>query len=520
MFICSIDILEYYREKICEEMFKEFEVIPRTPYLDFFLQDLGKERALYVLELIVKAMEGNPQPFFDDQSNTSKQRAYNGYRFEDTITPIRVAKKYLIELVDKKSDETILIVDAKKDLLKLYDLFYDGIIQIAVSFLKTREEQINEKVRQLQSLQNFTKCMLKSLKLDELTGIILSNLSDIFAGRHIVLALSKDKATEYFLSESAEYPDTPHLKVINDALNEKKAKYLDSTGAVHDRLEPDAKMVLIAVPIEAYGKFRGVLAFLNPGQGVAFSEKDMDFVYQFVDIMSISLENAFILEQLENSHDELRRLAQHIMMVQEKERKKLAGDIHDTLAQSLTSINYKIQYCKELFRIKPEKLLDQFDHALKMSNDAIDQSRALISSLRPNLIDIMGLIPALKQYFKTFEKETGIKITNCCPKMLQLSSDLNMCIFRVVQEAFININKHAEAKNVAFSLIVRNGQIEISISDDGKGFKTEEKKNVDSLGHLLMKERIESFNGTIRIDSDLNQGCRIAVMVPLRKRST
>ncbi|MEN6464727.1 MAG: sensor histidine kinase [Syntrophaceae bacterium] len=519
MLFSSVDILEYYREQICEEMFKEIEEFPRTPYLNYFLQDLGRERAFYVLGLIVKAMEGKPGEFFEDQAGTSKDRAVSGYRFEETITPIRIAKKFLIDFVDKKSDEAILLIDAKRDLLKLYDLFYDGIIAIAVSFLKTREDQINEKVRQLQSLQNFTKCILKSLKLDELTKIILTQLGDIFHNKDIVLALSKEQITELFLSDSIEHLDNIYLKPIHDTLNEKNVRYADSAGRIYGDHNSGSNIVMIAVPIEAHGKTIGALALLNTASGIKFSEKEMEFLYQFVDIMSISLENALILEQLEKSHDELRMLAQHIIMVQEKERKRLAGDIHDTLAQSLTSINYKIQYCKELFKLNPEKLLGQFNHALKMTNDAINQSRALISSLRPNLIDIMGLIPALEQFFKTFEGETGIKVAYYCPAKVQLSSDLNMCIFRVVQEAMTNVSKHAEAKNIEFRLNLKGENLEITISDDGKGFKKKEIKNTNSLGLLLMKERIESFNGTLSIESEYYKGCRIKASVPLGKKS-
>jgi signal transduction histidine kinase len=518
MFIASSSAIEYYRDLICEEVFNAIKQCPKNSYLDFFIQDCGKERINYVLNLIIKALDGNPQLFYEDQAETSRNRASEGFKFEETIAPIQIAKEFTIDFVDKKNEEAVLILDAKKELLKLYDIYYQGIIAIAISFINARENQINEKVKQLQSLHNFTKFILKSLKLEELTKIFQSHMADIFQIENVIVALAKENKIKLYFGKSTKKRRLLILKTIRNTLDERRTLFVNQSGCMSHHYQVNSFTTLISVPIEVNNNLLGVLVLHNTKSSIKLSEKDFEFFYQFMDLMSVSLEKAHILEQLGRSHDDLRMLAQHIIMVQEKERKKLAGDIHDSLAQRLTSINYKIQFFKELYHVNPKKLPGEFDYALKMSTDAIVQSRALISSLRPNLIDIIGLAPALKQYFKTFGQETGLQIHVHHFSNIKLATNLKMCIFRVVQETLINVNKHANAKNIEFSLQKKGREIHILVIDDGKGFNIEEKKNVNSLGILLMKERIESFGGTITIHSEINKGCQVRVMIPFSKK--
>lgn len=517
--ISVIDILQHYRDYIFEEMFYRIKNMPRSPYLEYFFQELGKERSYRVLDLLNEALDGNPEPFYKDQEETSRVRAYDGFKFSDTIEPIRIAKQVIIDFIDKKSNDTILILDAKNDLLKLANIFYEGIIAIAISFLKTREEQINEKVKQLQALQSFTKSILTTLHIEDLAQIILNKIEDFFQVEEAFLAISRRGSLQLFSRDLSRKTKLAGTGTIKKTIAERSSFFVDITGRRYKTLNDSLRLRFVSVPLNAYGKLYGALAFRNRKSDIKLSEKDLELLYQFIDIMSISLENAYMFQQIEESNMQSRLLAKNIIIVQERERKRLAADIHDTLAQSLTGINYKIQYCKELFKYDTDKLLDQLDCAIKMSNNAIDQSRALISSLRPNLIDIMGLIPALKHYFQSFEQETGIKVNCRCPSRIRLPSDLMMCIFRVTQEAMTNVHKHAEACSIDFSLQKKDRNIDISIQDDGKGFKGGSNK-LNAMGLLLMKERVESFGGTIKVSSELNKGCRIKASIPYPKRGS
>jgi two-component system sensor histidine kinase DegS len=216
----------------------------------------------------------------------------------------------------------------------------------------------------------------------------------------------------------------------------------------------------------------------------------------------------------------LRLLTGKIITIQEEERKRLAADIHDTLAQTLTGISYKIQFCKELVKKNPQVLVDQLDGLIRTVHQAIDQSKELISSLRPDLIDTMGLVPALKRHIENFEKETGIRVRTHLPKRVQTPSEVNICLFRVAQEALTNIYKHAETKTAEFQLQKRKDDLILIVTDAGKGFDqargTAWMKDVTRLGLLSMKERLEALGGTLTIHAGVNHGCRVEARIPLR----
>jgi two-component system sensor histidine kinase DegS len=182
-------------------------------------------------------------------------------------------------------------------------------------------------------------------------------------------------------------------------------------------------------------------------------------------------------------------------------------------------MGYKIQFCKELLNRNPELLTGQFDSLIENINHAIDQSREIISSLRPDLIDTMGLVPALNRYIENFMQETDIRVIMHLPKRVKLSSGIRICLFRVAQEALMNVYKHAETKMAEVSLKQDKENIFLIIEDQGRGFNPSQRhfgrKDQGTLGLLSMKERLEVIGGTLAIHTGLNKGCRIEAKIPL-----
>jgi len=250
-----------------------------------------------------------------------------------------------------------------------------------------------------------------------------------------------------------------------------------------------------------------------------FTDKGLGLLYQFLYITAVALESAFMLEEIERNRQELRLLTAKMIKIQEEERKRLASDIHDTLAQALTGIGYKIQFCKELAVKNPSLLMEQFTGLIKTVYQAIDQSKELIASLRPDLIDTMGLVAALKRHTENFKRETGIHIITHLPKSIQISSEANICLFRIAQESLMNIYKHSGAKTAELALRKEDGNAILIISDGGKGFDISQglpwMKDKNKLGLLSMKERVETVGGTLSLKSKTNCGFRVEAKIPI-----
>ena len=225
------------------------------------------------------------------------------------------------------------------------------------------------------------------------------------------------------------------------------------------------------------------------------------------------------VREIERGRQEMRRLAGNTIAVQEEERRRLAGDIHDSLTQSLTGIGYKLQYCRELITKDPTRLAHQFDTLVDAVHRAIDQSREIMSNLRPDLIDTLGLVAALKRHIENFSQETGIRVNTRLPARLQLSSEQNICLFRMVQEALMNVYKHANVNTAEVILKKGAGAVRLSVADRGRGF--ENPPNAAAPGHeqklglLILRERVESVGGRLSLQTTVNGGCRLEAVIPV-----
>jgi two-component system sensor histidine kinase DegS len=244
-----------------------------------------------------------------------------------------------------------------------------------------------------------------------------------------------------------------------------------------------------------------------------------DLLNQLLYIIVIALENAFMMEQIEHSRIEMRSLAGKTITIQEEERKRIAADIHDIITQSLTGIGYKIQYCQEMARSDPKQVGKQLDLLLSMVHGAINQSREMISTLRPVLIDTLRVVPALEKFLQVFGNETGIEILTSFPQAIDLSSEIKICIFRVVQEGLMNVYKHAAIKKARVKLKKTGEAVQLTISDNGKGFDPGavqyNPRCRQHMGMLIIRERIEAVGGKLTIRSARNEGCRIEIEIPI-----
>jgi signal transduction histidine kinase len=173
-----------------------------------------------------------------------------------------------------------------------------------------------------------------------------------------------------------------------------------------------------------------------------------------------------------------------------------------------------------MFR-NPSLLIEQFDGLIKSVHQAMDQSKELMASLRPDLIDTMGLVPALKRHIENFAQETGIRIITRLPKSIQISPEANICLFRIAQESLMNIYKHSGAKIAELALRKEDGKAILTISDGGKGFDTSQgppwMKDKNKLGLLSMKERAETVGGELDLQSKANRGFRVEARIPIRQ---
>ncbi len=221
---------------------------------------------------------------------------------------------------------------------------------------------------------------------------------------------------------------------------------------------------------------------------------------------------------LDNSHKKLRDLTAHLRSVREAEGTRIAREIHDVLGQDLTVFELDLHWLKRKVPSGQANLMNKInsmiDH-IGVTSDVVDR---ISSELRPVMLDDLGLLAAVDWLATEFQKRSGIncKFTSEADEMV-FDSTQSITIFRLIQEAFTNITRHAKANKVSVDLAIVGDEIQLSIADDGVGITQQQIADPKAFGLMGMRERIHAVDGSIDLVGKAGKGTSIAVCIPLEE---
>ncbi len=195
-----------------------------------------------------------------------------------------------------------------------------------------------------------------------------------------------------------------------------------------------------------------------------------------------------------------------------RERNRLARELHDTLAHSLTALSVSLETVKAYFDIDKEKTRELIDKSLDATRQGVDETRRALKALRASSLEDMGLALAIQRDAESAAARYGLNLTLDLQPMPSLSPDVEQTIYRVAQESIENIVNHARAKNFNVQLI-NNGQTTLSIQDDGIGFDSNAKGPTGHFGLVGMHERAELAGGKLKIESQKGKGTQVVLTI-------
>lgn len=221
--------------------------------------------------------------------------------------------------------------------------------------------------------------------------------------------------------------------------------------------------------------------------------------------------------KLQQSHQNLRRLAAHADQIKEGERKRIAREIHDDLGQNLLALRIEADMLATRTRDRHPRLHARARATLSQIDATIKSVRQIINDLRPNVLDL-GLSAAVEWQIAEFRRRTGIACELIDePKEVALNDHAATAFFRILQESLSNIVRHAHATAVRVQLSSNGRQLTMTVTDNGIGLGARERGKVGSFGLVGIEERISILGGSCSISSADGEGTTVCVSVPLQE---
>lgn len=224
-------------------------------------------------------------------------------------------------------------------------------------------------------------------------------------------------------------------------------------------------------------------------------------------------------EELRGSLEQLRNLSAHLQSVREKERATIAREIHDELGQQLATLQLDIALLEDGLYENQSLLTEKIRSMALFIEGTIKTVQRISSDLRPAMLDDLGLAEAMEWRAKDFERRTGIPCEIAISiDALLVDREVSTAVFRIFQEALINVLRHSNASKVEASLEEKRRRVQLVIRDNGRGVTREQVNSPLSLGLVGMRERAGILGGRTKIFGSSRKGTVVVVIIPFVSR--
>lgn len=221
-------------------------------------------------------------------------------------------------------------------------------------------------------------------------------------------------------------------------------------------------------------------------------------------------------ERLRASETQLRALTARLIAVREEERTRMAREIHDELGQVLTGLKMDVIWLAKRLRDDQKPLMAKTEAMCELIDSTVNLVRRISTGLRPEVLDDVGLVEAIRWQAKDFQRRMGLRCRLKLPTdTLKLDMERSTALFRIFQEVLTNIARHAKASSVSVDLGISDERLVLTVVDDGLGISESEVGGRESLGLVGMRERAQLFGGEVSIRGTPDVGTTVRVTIPM-----
>lgn len=392
-----------------------------------------------------------------------------------------------------------------------------NVLEVArdVTDSKQLEEQVIRTSEEMSSLVSLSSAIACSMDLQALLGLAIDHL--------LILTDSAGGGALVYPQEGEPGPT-----VVTRGIDAREVEHLVGSDG-----NPPATMEvrrlqrrgseLLSVPIAAGDKALGEMFFLAASRHW-FTSTGQQLLVSIGSQMAVAVDNARLYEAVRRKEEAISAFLRAYIEAQEDERKRIARELHDETAQSLTALAMAIETAAQKPAASADEVRALLQPARSLTERVSREIERIIRDLRPSLLDDLGLVAALGWYADNRLKPAGVRVTiETVGRERRLAPELETALFRVAQEAMSNIARHARAENASLQVDFGERCVLVDIEDDGCGFDVEatlangrEGKADVPFGLIGMRERVELLGGALAVASRPGEGTSIRVRVPLQ----
>ena len=304
--------------------------------------------------------------------------------------------------------------------------------------------------------------------------------------------------------------------LLSQVIREEKSKVVADVSAEKGWVERPylpAMRSWIGIPLVVGGKVVG-LCELGRREANFYTRNHLRMAEALVELAAVAIQNAWLFEQVLSGRERLVDLTHQLVDVQENERRYIARELHDEVGQVVVTMMVHLNLLEQKAG-DPEEVRRIADDMQVSLSSVSNMLHELAANLRPASLDHLGLEATLRQFLDQVNEKHGLKINlDYDVASERLSADLEISLFRILQESVNNILKHAQATQIDVMLKPRGDQLILMVEDDGVGFDPEEARRTKRLGLFGIRERAQAIGGDLVIESAPGKGTTILVEVP------
>jgi signal transduction histidine kinase len=375
-----------------------------------------------------------------------------------------------------------------------------------------------------QAFYELFRVELESRNLEELLRRFLESLVHVCRADAGRLYMLNEDTSAWVLK--AGTPKPAELSVPNQpGLIKKlsKARYLNnghSAGILLDTTWHGRFSSCWSIPLATDGRTAGVMQF-GFAKSYEWLPREQELLAAAAERCLMAAEKARLMEDLAQREEQVRRLAEHMLHVEEMERRRISRELHDEAGQSLLCIRLQMELIEQALPESEGEWRAKLREARDLTERTILEMRRLIAALSPAVLEQLGLGAALRQLVNRFQRLHPCRVRLQLSKMGTLPQQLEIISYRLVQECFNNIGKHSAANHVNISLVSADGMLKLTVEDNGVGFNVQEAlAKRESFGLSGMRERVALLGGEFHVESrseGAKKGTKISIELPIAK---